>query len=100
MLETYRTGEGHPYLYDTVWDVIRLREDSLETRADIDTKRIGVMGVLQKVYEAYLAAVDPRIAVAVPVIGVPRSGRRSTTINWRARRRVCASVEAAARAAP
>ena len=24
MLETYRTGKGRPYLYDTVWDVMRL----------------------------------------------------------------------------
>jgi len=70
MLETYRTGKGRPYLYDTVWDVMRL-VDYLQTRADVDPARIGVMGVSKGGTEAYLAAaVDPRIAAAVPIIGV------------------------------
>jgi dienelactone hydrolase len=70
MLETYRTGKGRPYLYDTVWDVMRL-VDYLETRADVDPKRIGMMGISKGGTEAYLAAaVDPRIAAVVPIIGV------------------------------
>jgi fermentation-respiration switch protein FrsA (DUF1100 family) len=70
MLETYRTGKGRPYLYDTVWDVMRL-VDYLETRPDVDPKRIGLMGISKGGTEAYLAAaVDPRIAVVVPIIGV------------------------------
>jgi dienelactone hydrolase len=70
MLETYRTGKGGPYLYDTVWDVMRL-VDYLGTRPDVDSKRIGIMGISKGGTEAYLAAaVDPRIAVAVPIIGV------------------------------
>ncbi len=70
MLETYRTGKGRPYLYDTVWDVMRL-VDYLETRADVDPKRIGLRGIARGGTEAYLAAaVDPRIAAVVPIIGV------------------------------
>jgi dienelactone hydrolase len=70
MLETYRTGKGAPYLYDTVWDVLRL-VDYLGTRADVDPVRIGIMGISKGGTEAYLAAaVDPRIVVAVPIIGV------------------------------
>ena len=70
MLETYRSGKGRPYLYDTVWDVMRL-VDYLQTRADVDPARIGVMGISKGGTEAYLAAaVDPRIAAAVPIIGV------------------------------
>jgi dienelactone hydrolase len=70
MLETYRTGKGHPYLYDTVWDVMRLI-DYLGTRIDVDPKRIGLMGISKGGTEAYLAAaVDPRIGVVVPIIGV------------------------------
>ncbi|RPI53154.1 MAG: hypothetical protein EHM55_14640, partial [Acidobacteria bacterium] len=70
MLETYRTGKGRPYLYDTVWDVMRLI-DYLQTRADVDGTRIGIMGISKGGTEAYLAAaVDPRIVAAVPVIGV------------------------------
>ena len=41
MLQTYRTGRGRPYLYDTVWDVMRLI-DYLQTRSDVDAARIGV----------------------------------------------------------
>ena len=70
MLETYRTGKGRPYLYDMVWDVMRLVE-YLQTRGDIDSKRIGLMGISKGGTEAYLAAaVDPRIAAVVPIIGV------------------------------
>lgn len=70
MLQTHRTGQGHPFLYDTVWDVLRLI-DYLTTRPDVDPARIGVMGFSKGGMETYLAAaVDPRIAVAVPMIGV------------------------------
>jgi dienelactone hydrolase len=69
LLKTYRTGKGHPYLYDTVWDTMRL-VDYLETRQDVDPSRIGLMGISKGGTETYLtAAVDPRIAVAVPIIG-------------------------------
>lgn len=70
MLETYRTGKGGPYLYDTVWDVMRL-VDYLATRADVDPARIGIMGISKGGTEAYLAAAaDTRFVVAVPIIGV------------------------------
>lgn len=70
MLDTYHTGKGRPYLYDTVWDVMRLI-DYLETRPDVDASRIGLMGISKGGTEAYIAAaVDPRIAAAVPIIGV------------------------------
>jgi dienelactone hydrolase len=70
MLRTYRTGKEHPFLYDTVWDIMRLL-DYLETRKDIDPKRIGMMGISKGGMETYLAAaVDSRVAVAVPCIGV------------------------------
>ncbi len=35
ILRTWRTGEEHPFLYDTVWDLMRLI-DYLETRKDVD----------------------------------------------------------------
>jgi dienelactone hydrolase len=70
LLQTYRSGRGHPYLYDTVWDTMRL-VDYLVTRPDIDPKRIGLLGISKGGTETYLtAAVDPRIGVAVPIIGV------------------------------
>ena len=70
ILRAYRTGREHPFLFDTVWDVMRL-VDYLETREDVDARRIGLTGISKGGMEAYLAAaVDPRIAVAVPLIGV------------------------------
>ena len=70
MLRSYRTGKGYSYLYDNVWDVLRL-VDYLETRPDVDPKRIGIMGISKGGTEAYLAAAaDPRIEVVVPIIGV------------------------------
>lgn len=70
ILRTFRTGKEHPFFYDTVWDVMRL-VDYLETRDDIDSKRIGLFGISKGGIETYLAAAaDPRIAAAVPCIGV------------------------------
>jgi dienelactone hydrolase len=98
MLETYRTGRGRPYLYDTVWDVMRL-VDYLETRADVDPARIGVMGISKGGTEAYLAAaVDPRIAAAVPIIGVQGYQWALDNNQWQARVSTFAPpVDAAAR---
>ena len=86
ILHAFRTGKGHPFLYsDTVWDVMRL-VDYLETRPDVDRARIGLMGISKGGIETYLtAAVDPRVAVAVPVIGV-QSFRWALANNaWQAR---------------
>jgi poly(3-hydroxybutyrate) depolymerase len=45
--------------------------DYLETRADVDPKRIGLFGISKGGIETYLAAAaDPRVAVAVPCIAV------------------------------
>ena len=70
LLTSYRTRQGHPYMYDTVWDTMRL-VDYLLTRPDVDPARIALVGISKGGTETYLtAAVDPRIAVAVPIIGV------------------------------
>lgn len=66
----FSTGQSHPFYYDTVWDLMRL-VDYLETRDDVDAKRIGLIGFSKGGIETYFtAAADPRIAVAVPCIGV------------------------------
>ena len=64
-------GSGeHPFFYDTVWDIMRL-VDYLDTREDVDAKRLGLTGISKGGVETYLtAAVDRRIAVAAPFIGV------------------------------
>ncbi len=70
IVRAWRGGGEHPFYYDTVWDVMRL-VDYLQTRDDVDPARLGLIGISKGGIESYLAAaVDPRIAVAVPCIGV------------------------------
>jgi Acetyl xylan esterase (AXE1) len=70
ILRAYRTGQEHPFLYDEVWDVMRLI-DYLDTRPDVDTSRIGLIGYSKGGMEAYMAAaVDTRIQVVVSGLGV------------------------------
>jgi dienelactone hydrolase len=65
------SGSGeHPFYYDTVWDAMRLI-DYLDTRDDVDGTRIGLYGVSKGGIETYLtAAVDERVSVAIPCIGL------------------------------
>jgi dienelactone hydrolase len=85
IVRAWSGSQEHPLYYDTVWDVMRLI-DYLQTRKDVDSKRIGLLGISKGGVEAYLAAaVDPRIAVVVPCIGV-QSFRWALENNaWQAR---------------
>jgi len=70
IVRTWHGSGEHPLYYDTVWDVMRL-VDYLSTRDNVDASRIGLIGISKGGIETYLAAAaDPRIAVAVPCIGV------------------------------
>lgn len=80
----HQPGE-HPLYYDTVWDVMRL-VDYLQTRQDVDPKRIGLSGISKGGIETYFAAAaDPRIAAAVPFIGVQSFRWALETTNWQGR---------------
>ncbi len=60
----------HPFYYDTCWDLWRT-VDFLESRRDVDSKRIGMFGSSMGGIETWLAAaVDDRVAVVVPAISV------------------------------
>lgn len=98
MLRTYRGAKELPFLYDTVWDILRL-VDYLATRLDVDAARIGMIGFSKGGMELYLAAAaDERIAAAVPCIGV-QSFRWAIDHNaWQSRVGTFqAAVDAAAR---
>jgi len=88
IFEAWQAGDrphGHPFFYDTVWDVMRLL-DFLETRSDVDPQRIGLYGVSKGGIETYLtAAVEPRIAVAVSCLGVQGFGWAIEHDAWRSR---------------
>jgi dienelactone hydrolase len=79
------TGEGHPFYYDTAWDVMRLI-DYLSARKDVDPARIGLTGFSKGGIETYLtAAADPRVAAAVPYIGVQSFQWALANGQWKAR---------------
>ncbi len=60
----------HPFYYDTCWDVWRT-VDYLETRPDVDAKKLGIIGFSMGGIETWLAAAaDERLRVAVPAIAV------------------------------
>ncbi len=85
ILRTFRTGKEHPFFFDTAWDVLRLI-DYLETRDDVDSRRIGLIGFSKGGIETYLAAAaDPRIAVAVPCIGVQSFRWALENDSWQSR---------------
>ncbi len=85
IVRAWRSGEGHPFYYDTAWDVMRV-VDYLETREDIDAGRIGLTGISKGGIETYLAAAaDMRIAAAVPLIGVQSFRWSLVNGQWKAR---------------
>lgn len=98
MLRTFRTGKEHPFFFDTAWDVMRLI-DYLQTRDDVDPARIGAIGFSKGGIETYLAAAaDPRIAVAIPCIGVQSFRWAMENNSWQSRiSTVQSAFDAAAR---
>jgi dienelactone hydrolase len=85
ILRTYRTDKEHPFFFDTAWDTMRLI-DYLETRDDVDRTRIGLIGFSKGGIETYLtAAADPRVAVAVPCIGVQSFRWAMENNSWQSR---------------
>jgi dienelactone hydrolase len=93
-----RPGEAqeHPFYCDTCWDVFRTL-DYLETRADVDPKRIGMFGISKGGIETWLAAaVDDRVAVAVPAIAVQSFRWSLENGQWQGRAR---TIDATHRAA-
>ena len=85
ILRAFRQQKEHPFLYDEVWDVMRLI-DWLQTQTEVDAARIGLVGISKGGMEAYLtAAVDPRVAVAVPCIGVQSFAWALENNQWQAR---------------
>ena len=60
--------------------------DYLETREEVDPTRIGLMGFSKGGIETYLtAAADPRVAAAVPCIGVQSFRWALENGQWKAR---------------
>ncbi|KAK6912725.1 Peptidase S9, prolyl oligopeptidase, catalytic domain [Dillenia turbinata] len=70
LVAAWKNGDTMPFIYDTVWDLIKLA-DYLTQREDIDPTRIGITGEsLGGMHAWFAAAADTRYSVVVPIIGV------------------------------
>ncbi len=102
IVAAFRNGDSlhqrYPFFYDTVYDVWKL-VDYLITRPDIDTARIGMMGVSKGGIETWMAAsVDTRIKVAVPVIATQSFAWSLNNNRWQGRAKtIWGAHEAAAK---
>jgi len=99
IVRAWRAKQGevqeHPFYYDTCWDIMR-SIDYLETRADVDPKRIGLIGFSMGGIETWLSAADSRIAVAVPAIGVQSFRWSLEHDRWQGRAKTIALAHQAA----
>eukprot|EP00897_Mesotaenium_endlicherianum_P008069 jgi/Mesen1/7290/ME000373S06363 len=85
LVEAWEAGEEMPFVLDTVWDIMKLM-DHLTSRADVDPRRVGIMGVSLGGMHAWMAAAaDTRIAACVPLIGVQSFGWAVANDKWHAR---------------
>ncbi|KMZ60163.1 hypothetical protein ZOSMA_5G00240 [Zostera marina] len=85
LLSSWKTGNTMPFIYDTVWDLIKLG-DYLSQRKDIDPTRIGITGESLGGMHAWFAAfVDTRYTVIAPIIGVQGFRWAQENNQWQAR---------------
>jgi dienelactone hydrolase len=88
--------QEHPFYFDTCWDIWRTI-DYLETRPDVDGNRLGMIGFSMGGIETWLAAaVDERIRVAVPAIGVQSFRWSLDNGAWQGRARTIQAAHQAA----
>ncbi|MGE3315512.1 MAG: alpha/beta hydrolase family protein [Planctomycetaceae bacterium] len=96
----WRTPSGqpqeHPFYYDTCWDIWRAI-DYLQSRADIDGERLGMIGFSMGGIETWLAAsVDERVKVSVLSISVQSFRWSLDNGAWQARANTIAETHRAA----
>ncbi|GMI92549.1 hypothetical protein like AT5G25770 [Hibiscus trionum] len=85
MVSSWKNGDTMPFIFDTVWDLIKLA-DYLTQREDIDPNKIGITGESLGGMHAWLAAfADTRYAVAAPIIGVQGFQWAIENDKWEAR---------------
>jgi dienelactone hydrolase len=98
LIRAFRSRSGHPYLFDTVADLFRTL-DYLQSRPDVDPDRIGMLGISMGGQETWItAALDPRVKVAVPIIGVNSFAWTLSHDLWRPRAALLPQLYEAARA--
>ncbi|CAN8288876.1 unnamed protein product [Cochlearia groenlandica] len=85
LISSWKNGKTMPFIFDTVWDLIKLAE-YLTQRKDIDPNRIGITGIsLGGMHAWFAAAADTRYSVVVPLIGVQGFKWALDNDEWEAR---------------
>ncbi|KAK6273969.1 hypothetical protein POUND7_011052 [Theobroma cacao] len=85
LVSSWKNGDTMPFIFDTVWDLIKLA-DYLTQREDIDPTRIGITGESLGGMHAWFAAfADTRYAVAAPIIGIQGFRWAIDNDKWQAR---------------
>lgn len=86
------TPQEHPFFYDTCWDLWRT-VDFLETREEVDARRLGMIGFSMGGIQAWMAAaVDERVRVTVPAIAVQSFRWSLDNDRWHGRARTIQPV--------
>ncbi|QCE16089.1 Alpha/beta hydrolase fold-5 [Vigna unguiculata] len=68
---SWASGKSKPFIYEVVYDLMRLADFLTEDRDDIDPSRIGITGIsLGGIHAWFAALADTRYSVVVPLIGV------------------------------
>ncbi|XP_052886064.1 uncharacterized protein LOC108484311 isoform X3 [Gossypium arboreum] len=85
LVSSWKNGDTMPFIFDTVWDLIKLA-DYLTGRDDIDPTKIGITGEsLGGMHASFAAFADTRYAVAAPIIGVQGFRWAIDNDKWQAR---------------
>ncbi|KAM6543881.1 hypothetical protein CsatB_008328 [Cannabis sativa] len=85
LISSWKKGDTMPFIFDTVWDLIKLA-DHLTERKEIDPTRIGITGESLGGMHAWFGAfADKRYSVVAPVIGVQAFQWAIENDMWQAR---------------
>jgi dienelactone hydrolase len=100
IVRAWKTRPGtpmeHPFYYDTCWDIWRT-VDYLETRSDVDAKKLGIIGFSMGGIETWLAAAaDQRLRAIVPAIAVQSFRWSLDNDQWQGRARTIKAAHDAA----
>ncbi|CAO2816820.1 unnamed protein product [Amaranthus hypochondriacus] len=86
LVSSWKNGDTMPFIFDTVWDLIKLADYLTNQRDDIDFARIGITGESLGGMHAWFAAfADTRYAVVAPIIGVQGFRWAIDNDKWQAR---------------
>ncbi|KAF3627401.1 putative peroxisomal fatty acid beta-oxidation multifunctional protein AIM1-like isoform X1 [Capsicum annuum] len=85
LVSSWKNGDSMPFIFDTVWDLIKVA-DYLTERENVDPSKIGITGESLGGMHAWFAAfMDTRYSVVVPIIGVQGFGWAVEHDKWQAR---------------